>query len=58
MGAQMPAAQFGAPDLALQQQLAAQGRLPGGEDVACGRRLSPCEVMSAQQLGSWHSWRE
>lgn len=32
---QVPAAQFGAPDLALQQQLASQGRLPGDLPSTC-----------------------
>ena len=34
IGQQAPAAQFAAPDVALQQQLAAQGRLPGEGHVA------------------------
>jgi len=30
MAQQVPTAQYGPPDLGLQQQLAAQGRMPGG----------------------------
>ena len=47
---QVPAAHFAAPDLALQQQLAAQGRLPGGIPVASTRQLSPYGVVLAHQL--------
>jgi hypothetical protein len=35
------AAQYGAPDLALQQQMAAQGRLPGGLLAYVGQGSSP-----------------
>lgn len=45
MGAQVPVDQLAASEMALHQQLAAQGRLPGGSPVACGRHLSACEVM-------------